>query len=48
MRTNERFDVTRIPTLLVLDAEGAEIWRHVGLAAAGTVAEVLRKAGAQE
>ena len=48
VRTNERFDVTRIPTLLVLDAEGAEIWRHVGLAAADTVAEALREAGAQE
>lgn len=48
VRTNERFDVTRIPTLRVLDAEGAEIWRHVGLTAADTVAEALREAGAQE
>lgn len=46
LETNDAFGVTRIPTLLVFDAEGAEVWRHVGLAAAGTVADHLREAGA--
>ena len=46
LRTNERFGVTRVPTLLVFDADGEEVWRHVGLAAAETVAEKLREAGA--
>jgi thiol-disulfide isomerase/thioredoxin len=48
LRTNERFGVTRVPTLLVFDADGEETWRHVGLAAADTVAEKLREAGAAE
>lgn len=38
LATNDRFDVTRIPTLLLLDADGSERWRHVGLAAADTIA----------
>lgn len=46
LRTNDRFDVTRIPTLLVLDPSGSERWRHVGLAAADTIAEQVREAGA--
>lgn len=46
VRTNERFDVTRIPTKLVLDPDGEEVWRHTGLAAADTIAEALREAGA--
>lgn len=44
--TNQRFGVTRMPTLLVFDAEGTEVWRHVGLAASDTIAEKLREAGA--
>jgi thiol-disulfide isomerase/thioredoxin len=48
LRTNERFGVDRIPTLLVFDAEGTERWRHVGLAAAEGVAERLREVGAEE
>jgi thiol-disulfide isomerase/thioredoxin len=48
LRTNERFGVTRVPTLLVFDASGEEVWRHVGLAAADTVATKLREAGAGE
>jgi thiol-disulfide isomerase/thioredoxin len=47
LRTNERFGVTRMPTLLVFDADGAEVWRHVGLAAADTIAAKLREAGAR-
>jgi thiol-disulfide isomerase/thioredoxin len=46
LRTNERFDVTRMPTLLAFDADGTEVWRHVGLAAADTVEAKLREAGA--
>lgn len=46
VRTNERFDVTRIPTKLILDADGEETWRHTGLAAADTIADALREAGA--
>jgi len=46
LRTNERFDVTRVPTLVVFDADGEERWRHVGLAAADTIEEKLREAGA--
>lgn len=46
LRTNDRFDVNRIPTLLVFDPEGSEVWRHVGLAAADSIADALRDAGA--
>ena len=48
LRTNERFGVDRIPTLLVFDAEGTEVWRHVGLASAEDIAKQLREAGAEE
>jgi hypothetical protein len=46
LRTNERFGVDRVPTLLVFDPAGTEVWRHVGLASADGVAEQLRAAGA--
>jgi thiol-disulfide isomerase/thioredoxin len=46
LRTNERFDVTRMPTLLVFDSEGTEVWRHVGLTRADRIAEKLEAAGA--
>jgi thiol-disulfide isomerase/thioredoxin len=42
--TNERFGVTRMPTLLVFDADGAEVWRHVGLAAADSVLAAVERA----
>mgnify|MGYP006295268453 CR=1 FL=1 len=45
LETNERFGVRRIPTLIVLDAAGTEQWRHVGLAAAESIAHALREAG---
>lgn len=48
LRTNERFGVNRIPTMLAFDPEGTEQWRHVGLAAADSVAKALRSAGAEE
>lgn len=46
LRTNQRFDVTRIPTLLVLDADGTVVWDHVGLAAADTIREALAEVDA--
>jgi thiol-disulfide isomerase/thioredoxin len=46
LRTNDRFGVTAMPTLLVFDASGAEVWRHVGLARAERIVERLREAGA--
>lgn len=44
LRTNQRFGVNRIPTLLIFDAEGSEVWRHTGLAAAGTIADAIDEA----
>jgi thiol-disulfide isomerase/thioredoxin len=41
------YSADRMPTMLVLDAEGTETWRHVGLAAAATVGEELTAAGAK-
>jgi len=46
LRTNQRFDVTRIPTLLVVDADGSVVWDHVGLAAAETISEALTEVDA--
>lgn len=46
LRTNQRFDVTRIPTLLVVDADGRVVWDHVGLAAADTIREALAEVDA--
>jgi len=46
LRATEAFDATRVPTLLVLDPEGTETWRHVGLAATDSIARELREAGA--
>ncbi|OYR40906.1 MULTISPECIES: TlpA disulfide reductase family protein [unclassified Halorubrum] len=46
LRVSERYDVTRIPTLIALDTENAEVWRHSGLAAADTIADALDDAGA--
>jgi thiol-disulfide isomerase/thioredoxin len=47
LRTNQRFDVTRIPTLLVFDGTGAVTWRHVGLAAADTIVRELEATGVE-
>ena len=44
VRTGERYGVRRIPTLLVLTPDGTETWRHVGLAAADTVATAIDRA----
>jgi thiol-disulfide isomerase/thioredoxin len=42
----QEYDVTRIPTLLVLDAEGSEAWRHSGLAAAEDIIDRVNDARA--
>ncbi|MEF8783730.1 MAG: redoxin family protein [Haloarculaceae archaeon] len=42
----QEYDVTRIPTLLVLDAEGSEVWRHSGLSAAGDIIDRVNDARA--
>ena len=44
LRTNDRFDVTRIPTKIVFDPAGEEVWRHVGLAAADTIVDAVEDA----
>jgi thioredoxin-like negative regulator of GroEL len=46
LETNDQFGVTRIPTLLVFGRDGEQIWKHVGLSAADSIAEKLREAGA--
>lgn len=45
LRATEELGANRIPTMIVLDAEGEEVWRHSGLAAAETIAEQVREAG---
>lgn len=45
LKTNDKYDVTRVPTLIILDEEGTETWRHVGLAAEDTIADKLTAAG---
>jgi thiol-disulfide isomerase/thioredoxin len=46
LRATERFDVHRLPTLLVLGPDGDERWRHVGLASADRIRrEIAQAAG---
>ena len=40
----QEYDVTRIPTMIVLDAAGEEVWRHSGLAAAADIVEQVEEA----
>jgi len=40
----QEYDITRIPTMLVLDAEGETVWRHSGLAAAEDIIEQVEEA----
>ncbi len=42
----QEYNVRRIPTLLVLDASGSEVWRHSGLAAADDILEQITEARA--
>ncbi|MFB6301206.1 MAG: TlpA family protein disulfide reductase [Halobacteriales archaeon] len=44
LTTNDEYDVTRIPTKIVIDAEGSEVWRHVGLAKAEKISTHVRTA----
>lgn len=44
LETNERYGVTRIPTLLVFGPDGSERWRHVGLSSASTVIDLIQAA----
>ena len=46
LRATEAFGVTGIPTLVVLDPGGTEVWRHVGLAARDAIEAALLDAGA--
>jgi len=40
-QTFQAYDVDDIPTKVLLDADGEEVWRHTGLAAAGTITEEI-------
>ena len=44
VETGPAFGVERLPTLLVIDADGAEVWRDVGLSSAETIIEELEAA----
>ncbi|PSQ59651.1 MAG: TlpA family protein disulfide reductase [Halobacteriales archaeon SW_9_67_25] len=41
----QEYDVTRIPTMVLLDADGEEVWRHSGLSPAGDIIERIEEAG---
>lgn len=43
-RVAERYEVTRIPTLVLFDADGEQVWRHVGLADEDTLRAEARAA----
>ena len=42
--TGPAYDVERLPTLIVFDAEGAEVWRDVGLSSTDDIAAQLEVA----
>ncbi|SDE78481.1 TlpA family protein disulfide reductase [Halorientalis regularis] len=44
VETGPVYDVRALPTMLVVDADGAETWRHKGLAAAATIETELEAA----
>ena len=46
LRATSEYGVDQIPTKIVVDTDGEELWRHVGLASAETIATELREAGA--
>jgi thiol-disulfide isomerase/thioredoxin len=43
-RTGEEFGVAGVPTLLVFDPDGNEVWRHTGLAATESIREQVETA----
>lgn len=46
LATNERYDVRRIPTKILLDADGERAWRHTGLAPAADILAAVEEARA--
>ncbi len=42
----EQYGVTRVPVLVVLDADGEEVWRHAGLASEDAIRDAVEEAGA--
>jgi thiol-disulfide isomerase/thioredoxin len=44
LRTGQEYGVDRIPTLIVFDPEGEEVWRHTGLAAEESIVSQLEAA----
>jgi hypothetical protein len=44
LRVTNRYDVTGIPTLVVLAPEGTEAWRHTGLAEAAAIRSAVDEA----
>jgi thiol-disulfide isomerase/thioredoxin len=46
LRATESYGVNRIPTLIVLDPEGSEVWRHTGLASRSAIESAIDEARA--
>ncbi|MFB6360685.1 MAG: TlpA family protein disulfide reductase [Halobacteriales archaeon] len=46
LEATEEFSVSGIPTLIVLDPTGEQVWRHLGLAAREDIEQAFRDAGA--
>jgi len=46
LEATQQYEARQTPTKLILDREGTETWRHVGLSAAESIAEKLEDAGA--
>ncbi len=46
LKAFQEYDVTRIPTMIVLDAGGSEVWRHSGLSPAEDILEQVAEARA--
>ena len=42
----EKYGVTRVPVLVVLDAAGSEVWRHAGLASEDAIERAVEEASA--
>jgi len=43
-KTSQEFGVTGVPTLIVFDPEGNEVWRHTGLAATDSIRDQVERA----
>lgn len=46
LRATEAYGVDRIPTLIVLAADGSEVWRHTGLASLAAIESAVDEARA--